>query len=328
MESERPELVRARIDTTLRARVVSRTPLIYVEGEDVSEDRPAFVRAASGIARFGDGFAIVQDDASFVALTGRDARARAIALPRGPDARRRFEKRLGNKNHKLDLESCFAVGHGEGERLFSFGSGSIPVRERILVLGTDGAPRIVDATGLYRALRVSGGFTDDALPNIEGVAIVGTHVRLFHRANGESGGTTRSVDMRVDAFLAWIDGAGVLPAFEAPIHYDLGTISGVALSFTDVSSHDASMFFLCCAEDSPDAIDDGAVLGSMVGVMRGGEARMAPLIDDTRMSRALKAEGLVIDAEASRAFVVLDQDDPDVPSDLCEVALEGPWILG
>jgi len=328
MESEHPALVRGRIDTSLRARVVSRTPLIYVENEDPCEDRPAFVRAASGIARFGDGFAIVQDDASFVALTGRDARARAIALPRGPDGRRRFEKRLGNKNEKLDLESCFAVGSGATERLFSFGSGSLPVRERVLVLCADGRPRVVDATELYRALRASGGFTGDAPPNIEGVAIVGGHVRVFHRANGEAGGTTRSVDIRLDAFLAWIDGVGGLPVFSTPIRYDLGTISGVPLSFTDVSSHEATTFFLSCAEDSPDAIDDGAVLGSMLGVVAEGAARMAPLIDETRAPQALKAEGLVIDAEAARAFVVLDQDDPDVPSDLCEVALEGPWVVG
>jgi len=37
-------------------------------------------------------------------------------------------------------------------------------------------------------------------------------------------------------------------------------------------------------------------------------------------------EGLVIAREVPyRAFVVLDQDDPGTPSELCEVELSGPW---
>lgn len=326
MESERPHRVHGRIDTRLRARVVSRTPLVYVEGADTHEDRPAFVRAASGIARFAGGFAVVQDDAGFVALVRPDARARAVALPRGPDERRRFEKRLGNKNDKLDLESCFSVGVGADERLVSFGSGSMPARERILVLSADDGTRLVDAAALYSALRDFGGFTD-APPNIEGAAIVGTVVRLFHRANGKGGGTTRSADMHLDAFLAWLDGRAALPDFSHPIEYDLGAMGGVALSFTDVCNRGARTFFLACAEDSPDAIDDGAVLGSVLGVVAEDDARMAPLIDETGAGGTLKAEGLVVDADRARAFIVLDQDDPDVPSALCEVALEGPWGL-
>ena len=39
-----------------------------------------------------------------------------------------------------------------------------------------------------------------------------------------------------------------------------------------------------------------------------------------------KAEGLVLDAGTRRALVVVDLDDSEQPSELCEVDLSGSWF--
>src|SRR5215207_7995120 len=97
-----PRIV-AREDPALGARVVRRTPLRYRDGDDASLDRPAHVRAGSGLAWVdtsrGPRLAVVQDDAHFVALVDpRDGLAEAIALPPGPGGLRQFDDGRGNKD--------------------------------------------------------------------------------------------------------------------------------------------------------------------------------------------------------------------------------------
>src|SRR5690349_10209421 len=83
-----PTTRRAVRDEQMAAVMTARAPLTYAAGADAALDRPAHVRAASGIAWLGGRLAVVQDDASFVALVdlarGLEAGARAadvIALP-------------------------------------------------------------------------------------------------------------------------------------------------------------------------------------------------------------------------------------------------------
>ena len=116
---------RARRDHSLWATVLSRRPLRFAGGPDAAQDRPAHVRAGSGLAAAGGRLVVVQDDANFLALIdpGRPESARAIALPRGEDGARQFGDSRGNKHLKLDLEAC--VGTPDGS-FVAFGSGSTP----------------------------------------------------------------------------------------------------------------------------------------------------------------------------------------------------------
>ena len=116
----------ASYDPGLEAVIVSRCELWYAEGESLAEDRLGYVRAGSALAWCGDELAIVQDDASFIALRSADGGVRAVALPRGAGGRRRFEDGLGNKADKLDLEACVVVAGPAGPRVLAFGSGSTP----------------------------------------------------------------------------------------------------------------------------------------------------------------------------------------------------------
>jgi hypothetical protein len=322
-----PALVRAEHDPRLEARIVQRWSLAYEEGGCADEDRPAFARAASGVAHLAGELVLVQDDASFLARVRPGVPARAVALPRGPGGRRRFEKRLGNKNDKLDLESCVAVAGPDGARLLAFGSGSLPVRTWIACYTPSReSVRMVDAGPLYEALRAELAFSGGAL-NIEGAAVVQGALRLFQRSNGHHGGHPASVDLDLAAFLAWLDAGGAEPALDRITHYDLGQERGVRFGFTDACELGPDRIaYLASAEDSPDAVEDGQVLGSRVGVIDGAGARWVELRAEPGVAGALKAEGIALDPERpDRAWVVLDPDDPDRAAELCEVALGGPW---
>src|SRR5687768_7889644 len=115
----------AREDVSLSARVINSTPLLYSEGSAAFLDRPAHIRAASGIVRVGSYLAIIQDDANFAALINSNSgEISAISLPAGKDGKRLFDDERGNKKYKMDLESCALVPHEGEEFLIAFGSGS------------------------------------------------------------------------------------------------------------------------------------------------------------------------------------------------------------
>jgi hypothetical protein len=94
--------VKARLEPSLGARVVKRTPLLYDRGADPALDRPAHVRAGSALVRLDTHtLAVVQDDASFLAVLDGVGHATAtlhvrdMPLP-APDGVRLFDDGRGN----------------------------------------------------------------------------------------------------------------------------------------------------------------------------------------------------------------------------------------
>lgn len=305
---------RAQLDPRLGVRVLASRRLHYDHPAERHDDRPAHVRAASGLAVHGGRLVVVQDDASFLAVVTGDG-VSAIKLPRGMHGRRRFEVALGNKYDKLDLESVIALG----DELWAFGSGSLPMRDKICRV-RHGVVRVWDSAPFYDRIREAIG----GAINLEGVAAVGDELWLFHRGNTSAADAGPAVIRTPTAALrAWIDAEAKLPAIVTVDGYDLGTIEGHRLGFTDAIADGDRVLYLATAEDSPDAVMDGRVVGSHVGVIAGGEVRAAPLVVD---GRPVKAEGLALDPERpSHGWIVLDPDDPRTPTRLLEVELAGPW---
>ncbi|HEU0301913.1 MAG TPA: hypothetical protein VFR37_20830 [Longimicrobium sp.] len=330
----------ARHDPALRARVVRILPLAYAEGADAALDRPAHVRAGSGLAWIGGALAIMQDDAGFVALADpATGRCRAITLPAGEGGVRQFDDGRGNKRFKLDLESCVAVPDGEGgEVLAGFGSGCSPVRQRVLlVMDAAGAtPRVElrDATAFYARLRAAAEFAGSEL-NVEGAAWRAGRIVLLNRGNGATGDARGPVDAvcSVDwtALRAYLDdpAAHPPPVPESIRSYDLGAMSGCRLAFTDAAAIGDALVYTATAEASPNAVDDGPVAGSAVGIIDvDGSARWTVLEDADGARFGGKVEGVAGGARPGTLFVVVDRDDPYRPSELCEVELAGDWPEG
>ncbi len=314
----------------LRATVEREVAMRYRDGADAGTDRPAFVRAGSGVTWWQGRLAVVQDDAAFIALVDPETGlADAIALP-STDGVRQFGSDRGNKRLKPDLEAVLTLPDG---RLLAFGSGSTPARERLLLLGVDGSPRWVDAAPLYRALREARAFSGSEL-NIEGAMVRGDGVCLFQRGNGATVDGVAPVNATVVVSLAelltslarWEQGLDAAsPALGEVRAYDLGSVAGVALSFTDATpwsaAHPGRIAWIGAAEDSPDTYRDGECVGAALGwIEPDGSVAQAPLRTIDGALFTTKAEGLVFDRDdPSVAWVVCDVDDPTRPSCLCRV---------
>jgi hypothetical protein len=328
----------ARFDPRLRAVVVSRRPLVYDAGADAALDRPAHVRAGSGLARAAGRLVVVQDDASFLALLSPDGTVEPVTLPHAVEGRRQFEAALGNKYQKLDLEACTTLPDG---RVLAIGSGSRTVRTRIVLLapGEGDAPPVVtlrDVPALYAALGNERRFSGSQL-NVEGAAVLADRgvLRLFQRGNGAPRDgfvpVNATCDLALGALLRHLDDPDApVPALHDIAQWELGEIGGTRLGFTDACAAADRVFFLAAAEASPNACDDGGVSGVVLGVTDGlaatGSARLARLVAPDGTPFAMKAEGLSLDpADPQHALAVLDVDDATRPAELCELRLEGPW---
>lgn len=338
-------------DPSLVARVVRRTPLHYRAGADPALDRPAHVRAGSSVARLGGRLVVVQDDANFFALVDPDSGdAEAITLAAGAGGVRQFDEGRGNKRHKLDLEACVVVpGDGSGaSRLLVFGSGSKARRESVVdASGLETSdPSLVmrHLPGLYAALRAAPDFAGSQL-NVEGAIFLAgrgegaSAVRLFGRGNGAARGTLQARNATCDLDWPALDAhlstprAAPPPALRHITQYDLGAVESVPFGFTDAAvMRDGAMLYVAAAEASRNAIRDGTVAGSALGVIhvdaRGCpvEARFAVVHDAHGQPFTAKIEGVALSWESpARCWVVVDTDDPAAPSELCEVALEGRW---
>jgi hypothetical protein len=326
-------------DPGLRARIVRRSSLVYRAGADAASDRPAHVRAASALVWIEGRLAIVQDDANFIALVNADttgsAKADHIILPEGPDGRRQFDDLRGNKAAKLDLESCITVVDGAVTTLVAFGSGSTAARERILTVTFRGADapevRLIPAPELYAALRAARDFAGTEL-NIEGAMLRSpSKLHLFGRGNGAARDGRQPVNAtcRLDWPQLWKhlhDPSATAPRPNDIRRFDLGDIDGIPLSFTDAIAWGRETLFSAAAEASPDAIRDGHVVGSALGIMRDdGAARCTVLLREDGDPFIGKIEGLAEGTDPHTVFAVADADDPGTPSELCVIALEGRW---
>ncbi|MBC8088290.1 MAG: hypothetical protein H7Z40_13560 [Phycisphaerae bacterium] len=338
--AEPPTRLRAEYDARMQARIVRRVPLHYAEGANVAIDRPAHVRAASGLAWVGSKLAVIQDDANFIALVDPvSGQTNALALPAGALGKRLFDDERGNKRDKLDFESLVSATLLDGTTaLLAFGSGSQRRREQIAIVDvTSGrSVRLIHGQALYAALRDCENFAGSEL-NIEGAVFLGEQVRLFGRGNGDiSTGVVRvnaTCDLNWARLLAYLDN----PSETAPpgptnvMQFELGELAGTRITFTDAAVCDnetahapGTMLYTGTAEASPDVVRDGVVQGSVVGIISESLGRTTARyteIQDTHggIARA-KVEGIVPgDFERGQVYVVVDADDHRQPGELWEL---------
>jgi hypothetical protein len=315
------ELVRAAPSPSLSVRVRQRRALRF----DTPVGEVRHVRAASGVCLFEGRLHMVQDDALAIARVRLEPFALdTLDLPLRADGARYFDKARGNKRDKPDLEDVVA----RGDRLWAFGSGSSPRRTSVLSARStaDGlTARWHEAPALYEALAVFPGFLTSEL-NLEGLFDTGPALRVFQRSNGSplpgATPTCASLDVPWDTLVAHLDGLRSAPPEPyGLVHYTLPSLEGVRLTITAAArGHDGAPYLLASAEASPNAYDDGAVLGSIVARVQGAELSWGVLCDAAGAPLREKAEGLVASPGAPGVFhVVFDPDDHERPADLCEV---------
>jgi hypothetical protein len=166
--------------------------------------------------------------------------------------------------------------------------------------------------------------------NIEGALFIDGWIRLFSRGNGTAREGFEPIDatcdLEWDALERYLLSRCTLPPPE-PMNarrYELGSIDGIRLGFTDAESAGGRIYFAASAENSPDATLDGEVAGSAIGVFDSeSELRWTAVVDGEGKRFTGKIEGLLI--EPHGAWCVIDCDDPRVPTELCRLELSGPW---
>lgn len=273
--------------------------------------RLAHVSAASGAVLHDGRVCVVADDelglARFALDGGADAWLPLLSgeLPEAHAAR---------KAAKPDFEVLLTLPDG---RLLALGSGSLPQRQRGVLLAGDTA-QVLDLAPVYAPLHAEFG----AL-NLEGGFVADGRLTLLQRA---SRGAPRNACIHFDAadLLRWLDGAGPAPLPLAVAVMDLGDLHGVPLGFTDGCALPGGGFlFSAAAEDSLDTVADGAVSGSVVGeVDAQGRVTASRIID-----RPCKVEGLVAQQAVDGALpllLVTDADDRAKPA----LLLQARWPVG
>jgi len=199
--------------------------------------------------------------------------------------------------------------------------GPLPARQVVARWRPGAAPALIAVpafmTQLAAALVPDGG----AL-NLEGAVVVGDELWLANRGGDAfPGGVTADAILRLPV-AAWPAAiAGNLPPLAPPIRYDLGVLDGATLRFTELATRGDDVLYLAAAERTSSFFDDGAVVGSVLGVL--GRAA-APILDEAGAPLVAKLEGLaVVPGHPDRAFAVDDADDPDRPATLFELRLDG-----
>jgi hypothetical protein len=272
--------------------------------------------AASGLVCTAGRVFVVGDDALHLgvfnhpAQPGRRHRLLAGALPREAKAR---------KQAKPDFEALLRWQGG----LLALGSGSkAEPRERAVALplsrgGVPGAARVFSLAPLYTRLRAElGGL------NIEGAMLQDEHLLLQRGNAGERGNAL----LRLPAAVLDRLQAGGEPDLRSlrvqPM--PLGDLNGVPLGLTDacplVGGRVGEWLFSAAAEATEDAVNDGAVTGSVIG-WADAQGRM---LRRWRLPGRLKVEGL--DAKqapdgAWQVAMVTDADDPAQPARLLRAVL-------
>jgi hypothetical protein len=312
--------------------------MIYREGPSDEEDRPAHVRAASGLSAFMECLAVIQDDANWLALIDADQQVTAIPLPPSPNGDRVFSKSRGNKDDKYDLEACISVHSGGTSELIGFSSGSRQGREWILRVrdndagsgDADFASRLeaefVNAAIFYQSMRDNREFSGAGL-NIEGaLTLEGDVIRLFQRGNAEAKPGLPPVDATAEIPWASLcehlaDPHSVPPPILQNVRtYDLGQLGGVRLTFSDAEYLGGGRVLFSASAEDPGS---GEIKGSVLGVIEAdGSACWTELKDEDGAAFQGKIEGLTRDLqETDKIHFVIDDDDENEPSKIYEALL-------
>ena len=279
----------------------------------LSENPIPGLPSASGVEIIGpvayvigdDSPVLYQLDAATLALTGRiplfDA-GPAFATGRLP------------KPDKPDLECMAALVWPDGRPgLLLLGSGSQPNRARGWFVPTQNpVPETVDLTALYASLAAQ--LPVGVALNLEAAATTATELLLFQRTVGRADAALLFVLPLAEtlAFLTSPPGAG--PPAVHQLVFELPLIDGCPAGFSGATFADGLLLVSASVEDTADAVLDGAVLGSFVGVVdvAAGTATFARLAWADGRPYFGKVEGLAVRQQlADGQFELLLVTDDD-----------------
>jgi hypothetical protein len=127
-----------------------------------------------------------------------------------------------------------------------------------------GEPQRVELGALYELLRAQ--LPKGAVLNIEAAATTATELLLFQRTVGQVEGALL-FRLPLTAVLRYLTGEGPAPKIAAPQQFPVPHIGTRAAGFSGATFVQGRLFVSASVEDTDDAVLDGAVLGSFVGIV-------------------------------------------------------------
>ena len=290
----------------------------------LSEVSIAGLPSASGIELIGPVAYVISDDAPFVYLL--DAATLALLARVKLFESAEFGTGRIPKSTKPDLEALTALTWPDGRAgVLALGSGSTLAREvGWFVPVSGGAALRVPLAALYAQLRAR--LPADAVLNLEAAATTATELLLFQRTVGLVAGALL-FRLPLAATLQFVAGGPVPPVVPVPQPFPVPRIGNRPAGFSGASYAEGRLFITASVEETDDAVLDGAVLGSFVGVVdvAARTATFARLTwPDGRAYRG-KVEGLAVrrplGAGRWEFLLVTDDDAGGSTAVVAEIAL-------
>jgi hypothetical protein len=169
---------------------------------------------------------------------------------------------------KPDLECMVALTWPDGRAgLLLLGSGSRPNRARGWFVAAEGeqVPEALDLTALYAAL--SAHLRAGVALNLEAAATTDTELLLFQRTVGRADAALLFVLPLAETLLFLTKRTDATPPAVHQLVFELPLIDGCPAGFSGATFVDGRLLVSASVENTADAVLDGAVLGSFVGVV-------------------------------------------------------------
>lgn len=298
-----------------------------VQHKQIYEQLPS----ASGIELVDNTYYIVGDDSPYLYQLDAEFNLteRHVLFDTADFSSGRIPKSL-----KPDLESMAHFTYGRDQMLLLLGSGSSDKRNRAFVVNlTEGmAVKELDFSRLYlfmkRVLRIEA----EGELNLEGFAMDETYTYIMQRALGS--GTNVLFRFNSSNFKNFVmDNAGIPAA--AVYHFALPKLEGYMAGLSGAYALNDRLFFTASVENTPNAVEDGEVVGSLVGMI---DLNALPYASDAANPMQVpavqlmnpdgsvykgKAESLVVKAgEDNRYNLIVVSDDDQGGSELLQIELE------
>lgn len=230
----------------------------------ISENPIPGLPSASGVEIIGPTAYVIGDDSPFLYLLDGATLAVLSKVPLFETDT--FGTGRIPKASKPDLEAMTALTWPDGRAgVLVLGSGSTPARAAGWFVPVSGQPLRVELGRLYALLAAQ--LPAGVVLNLEAAATSANELLLFQRTVGRADAALLFV-LPLAETLAFLVGANdaVAPGVHQLV-FELPLIDGCPAGFSGATFVDERLFVSASVENTADAVLDGAVLGSFVGVV-------------------------------------------------------------
>lgn len=217
------------------------------------------VISASGMVKCGVNYYIVSDDSPYLFTLDRNYNviSKLPIIPINNPLTSRIEKAI-----KPDFEALDLVGENE---IIAFGSGSkSPERDIFLRIFINGKEKVktYHISEFYESLKNLEIMENREL-NIEAVAYKDSRIFLFNR------GQNVVFSFIYEELISYFEGHSPIPSPKTSL-FELPILNGIQAGFSGATAlqNHPYIVFTASVEDTPNAYDDGEIMGSYIGIVK------------------------------------------------------------